>query len=516
VTLHPSAVAQSSPTHFESLLANGIKGFKFVSGGRITFTPDWNQADEHLQVPDLTKIEIGATAVHPPSINFTLDPSYQYVRGMPPPPTDQTTLPIMQIGFDPLTQQWTLVIWAKLTNNGAGVFSVAYLQVDSTSAITGLKSTGFWPGDLPARPTLLMNRVGGYVDATVNAGLNAPISCVSATAGDFDNDMDIDLYLACRTGASNIANILYENLGDGTFQKVTNAGGAVGPVGVAIASGAGTADSVISGDYDVDGFLDLFVTNGLNLQPRGLGGPNKLFHNNGNSNHWVEVDLVGTTSDSDATGAKVYATAGGVEQLRVQNGAYHRWSQDARRAHFGLAGNATVDLRVVWPGNTEQTFKNMPANKLYRITENDGIVAVTPGAAPAYPCGAPATNGAVDKGVFVWRDCATGQWSMKVWSANTAITYQGTITSTSNFTTVTPQSVETNDVLDTSNPKQIGFTFINTGTGSDGVNFKLPDGANACLDVAAPTGQQVFIGPFRTPVTQPLDLETQQDCSGGN
>jgi hypothetical protein len=156
----------------------------------------------------------------------------------------------------------------------------------------------------------------------------------------------------------------------------------------------------------------------------------------------------------------------------------------------------------------------MPANTLYRITENEGIVAVTPGTAPAYPCGKPVTNGAVDKGVFVWRDCATGTWSMKVWSANTAITYQGTITSTSDFTTVTPQSVETNDVLNTSNTKQVGFTFNSKGTGSDGVDFKLPDGANACLDVTAPAGQQVFIGPFRTPVTQPLDLETQQGCSG--
>jgi hypothetical protein len=362
-----------------------------------------------------------------------------------------------------------------------------------------------------------MNRVAGYKDETTIAGLDTPISCSSATVGDFDNDMHTDIYLACRTGASNIENILYQNLGNGAFRKVTNAGGAAGPIGVAIASGAGTADSVISGDYDVDGFLDLFVTNGLNLQPRGLGGPNKLFHNEGNQNvnpnRWVEVDLVGTTSDRDATGAKVYATAGGVEQLHVQNGGYHRWSQDAMRAHFGLAGNASVDLRVVWPGNTQQTFKNMPANKLYRITENGGIVAVTPGTAPAYPCGVPSTNGAVDKGVFAWRDCATGKWSMRVMSANSAITYRGTITSTSNFTTVTRQSVETNDVLNTSNTKQIAFTFNSGGTGFDGVDFKLPDGANACLYVTAPVGQQVFIGPFKTPVAQPLDLETQQHCS---
>ena len=506
--LHPSDVVASSPTHFESLLANGNKGFQFVSGGRITFTLDWNRADE-LSTHDLTKIEIGANAVHPSSINFTLDPADPNVVGMPLAPTEETTLPIMQIGYEPSTQQWTLRIQTRLNPTDKPKFSVAYLQVDSTTEITGLERTGdTWPGESPARPTLLMNRSGGYVDETVNARLDTPVSCVSATAGDLDNDMDVDLYLACRTGASNIANILYENLGNGTFQSVSTTFGAEGPVGVAVASGAGTADSVISGDYDVDGFLDLFVTNGLNLQPMHFGGPNKLFHNNGNANQWVEVDLVGTTSDNDATGAKVYATAGGITQLRVQNGAYHRWSQDAKRAHFGLAGNATVDLRVVWPGGNEQTFTNKPANTLYRITENADIVAVTPGVAPgAYPCGPPTTDGAVDQGVFVWRDCATGEWSLRVMSANTAIAYQGTVTSTSDFTSFTPRALESDDVLNTSNPKQIGFTFNSTGAGSDGVDFTLPDGADAYLEIAAPAAAQLFMGPFKTPISVPTNLE---------
>ena len=181
--------------------------------------------------------------------------------------------------------------------------------------------------------------------------------------------MYVDLYLACRTGASNIANILYHNNGNGTFTAVANAGGAAGPIGLAIADGVGTADSVVTADYDVDGFLDLFVTNGFNLQPRYIGGPNKLFHNNGNANHWIELDLIGVNSDRDATGARVYATANGVTQLRVQDGRYHRWSQDAKRLHFGLAGATSVSLSVKWPSGATQTFADVPANRLYQLTE---------------------------------------------------------------------------------------------------------------------------------------------------
>ena len=113
-----------------------------------------------------------------------------------------------------------------------------------------------------------MNVNGTFVDKTVAAHLDTPVQCGSVTAGDFDNDMYVDLYLACRTGASNIANILYHNNGDGTFTAMPNAGGATGPVGLAIADGAGEADSVVTADYDVDGFLDLFVTNGFNSAAR--------------------------------------------------------------------------------------------------------------------------------------------------------------------------------------------------------------------------------------------------------
>jgi hypothetical protein len=282
----------------------------------------------------------------------------------------------MHIWYDPQYKRWWLKIYAKLPSGGKPVFSEAYILVDTSAPISKLAGVSLWKGDKPARPTLLMAGPSGYSDMTVDAGLSAPVQCVSATAGDFDNDMDIDLYLACRTGASNIPNILYANQGDGTFRLVADAGGAVGPVGVAVASGAGTADVAITGDYNRDGFLDVFVTNGFNLRPRLYGGPDKLFRNNGNANKWIEVRLIAKQSDRDAIGARVLATANGVTQHRVQNGAYRRWAQDSRRFHFGLGSATSVTLRVEWPSGNVQTFTGVAANKLYRITEGQAVSAV--------------------------------------------------------------------------------------------------------------------------------------------
>ena len=365
---HPSSVIQEG-NKIEASLVGGSKGMQFVTRGNVTFIVNWNKASEGVGT-DIKRIQIGAGGRHPNAATFTLDPADPTVAGMPPVPTDTSLLPLMQMGYNPATQRWTLTIVTKLTMSDPSIFSQGYIQVSSTAAITGTIGTGLWAGDHPSRPTLLINHNGTFVDETVAWGLGTPVQCGSVTAGDFDNDMYVDLYLACRTGASNSANILYHNNGDGTFTAVPNAGGAAGPVGLGLADGVGWAESVVSGDYDVDGFLDLFVTNGLNLQPPYIGGPHKLYHNNGNANHWIELDLVGVNSDRDATGARVYAAALGVTQFRVQDGRIHRWSQDAKRIHFGLAGATAVTLTVKWPSGTVQTFANVPANKLYKITEN--------------------------------------------------------------------------------------------------------------------------------------------------
>ena len=180
--------------------------------------------------------------------------------------------------------------------------------------------------------------------------------------GDYDNDGDLDLFIT-RGQNGAFANLLYRNNGDGTFTRVTTG---------SLVTDVGRSPTCVWGDYDNDGFLDLFV-------PRRAGEAKLLYHNNGNSNHWVMVKLVGTRSNRAAIGAKVRARAlifgRFVTQMREIPGGNR--AQDDLRAHFGL-GNATqvATLRVEWPCGAVEEFTNVAANQILTVWEPPAVSAV--------------------------------------------------------------------------------------------------------------------------------------------
>ena len=90
---------------------------------------------------------------------------------------------------------------------------------------------------------------GRFSDVTARAGLKQPMFGMGCATGDYDNDGDSDLYVACLG-----ANRLFRNRGDGRFEDVT------AQVGVGDSTWSVCAVWL---DYDRDGDLDLFVGNYL-------------------------------------------------------------------------------------------------------------------------------------------------------------------------------------------------------------------------------------------------------------
>jgi hypothetical protein len=152
------------------------------------------------------------------------------------------------------------------------------------------------------------NHDGTFTDVTEKAGVGYPCWAMGTSIGDFDNDGWPDLLVTCFGGI-----VLYRNNHDGTFNNVTTQAG----LGV----DSGWATGAAFGDYDGDGWSDLFVAHyvdldlkdlpefgskptcqyhGINVQcgPRGLkGSPDALYHNNGNGT-FTEVSKAAGVDDA--------------------------------------------------------------------------------------------------------------------------------------------------------------------------------------------------------------------------
>jgi hypothetical protein len=99
------------------------------------------------------------------------------------------------------------------------------------------------------------NRNGTFTDVTEKAGLTHAGWGQGCCIGDYDNDGFDDLFVTCWG-----RNLLYHNNGDGTFTDVTQKAGLV-------TTGRRWGAACCFVDYDKDGHLDLFVANYVNFDP---------------------------------------------------------------------------------------------------------------------------------------------------------------------------------------------------------------------------------------------------------
>jgi len=413
-------------------------------------------------------------------------------------------------------------LWKVFQQSG----NQAYIRIIAQNPVSNPVMAGLTGSDLPAATSHGVNSPTGlnWVSGT---GLAQSRSCVSVVTADFDNDMDLDLYMACRSGVSNLANKYFDNNGDGTFTEVLGHGGE-GPVGAGLEFGL--ADSVISADYDGDGFMDLAVSNGLLFYPVSFGGPDTLVRNLGNNNNWVELDLVGTISPRAAIGAKVYVTAGGVTQLREQSGGYHRWSQNHSRIHFGLAGNSTIDeIRVEWPSGEEDIYTNIASNTIYDVTENGAITATIMGpdasdvVAPGQECGQPLYKTALGPAITIWRDCGTDTWRVRArgglgrHTEHRELTVAGTLTGSTDFASFSPNSTDANDIVSNDAfASRIDFqlTVQEDLQNLKGFNFNSSNQTSTCLDFnfGEDDFEVIYLGALGKRITLPFDLTTLDTC----
>jgi hypothetical protein len=226
------------------------------------------------------------------------------------------------------------------------------------------------------QPNTLYRNQGsrGFEDIAMPSHLgqpSLPLVGWGTTFFDMDNDGWLDLFVAnghvypqmdTVKGSAAYAEpmLLHRNLRNGTFEEVSKAAGLAD---MPLKSRRGAA----FGDIANNGNIDIVVLN--------VGEPPSLLLNtNKIPNHRVLFRLVGTKSNRAAIGARVTIHAGGMTQFDEVRGGGSYLSQNDLRLHFGLGSATKIDLvEVRWPTGKTESFKDVAADKIYAITEEQGI-----------------------------------------------------------------------------------------------------------------------------------------------
>ncbi|HLV94093.1 MAG TPA: FG-GAP-like repeat-containing protein [Candidatus Acidoferrales bacterium] len=201
---------------------------------------------------------------------------------------------------------------------------------------------GAW--EFPVRKSLLRNNCDGtFTDVTREAGLAEPATRTqTAVWTDINNDGLLDLFVGNENGPSQ----LFLNKGDGTFQDISKTAGVDK---IAFTKG------VVAGDYDNDGYADLYVSN--------LYGGNFLYHNNHN-NTFTEVSQQAgvhqSQSQSFATWFFDYDNDGWPDIFVT---TYFFSIDETMRSYLGLPTNA----------ETFKLYRNLGNGTFKDVTQEAGL-----------------------------------------------------------------------------------------------------------------------------------------------
>jgi hypothetical protein len=323
-------------------------------------------------------------------------------------------------------------------NRGNGTFEDVTSKAglfDPTSKTLGVAvldvNQDLWPDLLFANDTqpnrlYVNNGKGGFAERGVPSGVafsedGVARAGMGVDAADYDRSGYPSILI---TNFSNQMLALYHNEGNGLF------------VDEAPRSAVGRASLLTLGfgcfffDYDLDGWLDIFVANGhlesdieriqnrikyaqpphmfrnegkgafveatqslgnalrqsrvgrgaaygdfdndgdLDIVMTTNGGPAVLLRNDGGSNHGLRLRLEGTRSNRDGLGAFVRVTAGGETQSQMLHSGSSYLSQSERVLTFGLGSRTQADaIEVRWPSGQVDRMTNVKAGGVITIKE---------------------------------------------------------------------------------------------------------------------------------------------------
>jgi tetratricopeptide (TPR) repeat protein len=214
----------------------------------------------------------------------------------------------------------------------------------------------------------MQNKLGYFSDQAIRFGLREPSMSVlgfGTQAGDYDNDGWLDL--AVLNGH------VYDATDQGIPFRMRPQLLRGNRSGFALAQPEATGTywqreqlgrTLAVWDFNRDGRMDLVANH--------LDQPVAVLQNKSETTNWIQLELIGSTSERDAIGAEVKLTAGSESWTAQRTAGDGYMTSNEAVLHFGIGNLAALPrIEVQWPSGSNQSFENVPANTRYLLVEGD-------------------------------------------------------------------------------------------------------------------------------------------------
>lgn len=216
------------------------------------------------------------------------------------------------------------------------------------------------------------NKKLSYIDTSWLKGLakdeSLSFSGWASAAADFNNDGFLDLYVANGMIHPDVDSHFVPQAQRNSLFVNTQRGTFEGQLPTIDKEYPYSSRGVVSADFDNDGYLELVLSNNNDAL--------LIYKNETRVNNWIGLDFSPLLKEADIYGSQIIVLTNNQKIYRTLQNSQQFLSQGDRRLHVGLGKNEKIiSLSIKWKDGSISEFNNLDVNKYYAVNKEEDVLS---------------------------------------------------------------------------------------------------------------------------------------------